>query len=578
MVAGDLHLDQVTGELFIADAVQARLATAAKQSLPLSKWLRAERGMAMHIKRVHLRAFKRFHDLTVELAGTPRLVVMCGPNGIGKSSLIDALRLWHGNHGSQEGWPYEEGYHHKAGEPPLGAGEMVEVVFVEDPPDDPRKLVYARSAYRHEPEFQTSAITRQGELFSAPQSRRMIDAESKVSDNYMRLVSTTLDEIYSGKHDAESVGHLRDRHIGEIRAVIERLFPDLELQGPGDPVGGGTFYFSKAGRQEFHYKNLSGGEKAAFDLVLDMSMKTLGYDDTVFCIDEPELHMNPRLQAGLLDELLRLTAERGQLWVATHSIGMMRRAQELWTSDPNSVVFLDFEGNDFDVPVSLAPVEPTRQFWSRAFAVALGDIATLIAPDRVVLCEGRPASGSNPARAEFDARCYRSIFGGELPNTDFVSVGNASDVHTDRLEVGRAISALVSVTTVIRLIDRDHRTAQEVADLVAAGTRVLGRRHLESYVLDDEVVTTLCESAGRAGLAPDAVQLRDQAIANSVARGNDGDDVKSAADQFFTSVRRLLSLTRPGSTTEAFLADTLAPLLRPGMAVYAELRADIFGQ
>src|SRR6266480_2704695 len=130
----------------------------------------------------------------------------------------------------------------------------------------------------------------------------MIDPEAKVSDNYMRLVSTTLDKIYSGKYDADTVGSLRDRHIGEIRTILKRLLPDLDLQGPSDPVGCGTFYFRKAGTAEFHYKNLSGGDKAAFDLVLDMSMKTLGYGDIVFCIDGPDLHMNPRLQAGLLDE------------------------------------------------------------------------------------------------------------------------------------------------------------------------------------------------------------------------------------------------------------------------------------
>ncbi len=530
----------------------------------------------MHISRIQLRSFKRFHDLTIEIPGSPKLVVLCGPNGIGKSSLIDALRLWHGGHGSGEGWFIDETYHRKSGEAPVGTGELISVDFVEPAPVDPRKLIYARSAYRHEPDFQSSSITRQGEIFAAPKSRKMIDSESKVSDNYLRLVSTTLDELYRGDHDAELVGDLRDRHIGRVREVMLALFPDLELKGPGDPMGGGTFFFSKAGQAEFHYKNLSGGEKAAFDLVLDLAIKAATYDDTVLIIDEPELHMNPRLQAGLLDQLLLLTSAGGQLWIATHSIGMMRKAQEIWTNRPTDVAFLDFEGHDFDAVVSMTPAEPTRAFWDHVFQVALGDLADLVAPDRVVLCEGRVAGGTNVAKAEFDARCYRRIFGREFPRTDFISVGNAADVHTDRLEVGRTIQTLLTGTTVVRVVDRDNRSNEEVRDLQAAGTRVLSRRHLEAFLLDDEVLEAFVASVGAPERLPDALRLRAQAINASVARGNDADDIKSATGEFYVSLRQELGLTGTGSNAEAFLADTLAPLLQPGQTVYAELRGDLF--
>ncbi len=531
----------------------------------------------MHITRIHIRGFKRFHDLTIEVAGTPRLVVLCGPNGVGKSSLIDALRIWHGTHGSAHGWTQDEPYYRKVGDAPTDWGSMVEVTFSEDTPADPRKLIYARSAYRHEPDFRIDALRRQGDLFTAPTSMRMIDSEVKVSDNYQRLVSATLDDVYGGAFDDLSIAELRDRRIGHIRSVLVRLFPDLNLQGPGDPVGGGTFLFEKGTSRGFEYKNLSGGEKAAFDLVLDLAIKSASYDDTVFVIDEPELHMNPRLQGTLLEELMSIVGERGQLWVATHSVGMMRKAQQLWSSDPESVAFLDFDGHDFDTPVSVTPVRPNRQFWSSLLAVALGDVAGLVAPDHVVLCEGRPATHANPARAEFDARCYRAIFAAEFPNADFVSVGNSADVANDRLEVGRTIQAIVSGTRVTRLIDRDLRTPQEVEDLARGGTRVLSRRQIESYLLDDEALALLGTAGDRPVEPSRIIALRNDAIQASVERGHDSDDWKLAAPGFYASVRRELALQRPGGTVEAFLADVVAPLIRPGMAVYAELREDIFG-
>lgn len=535
----------------------------------------------MHISRVHLRSFKRFHDLTLEIPYEPRLVVLCGPNGVGKSSLIDALRMWHGGHGSGEGWFFQPEYHQKAGENPIGPQQAVELDFAEGPPPgglDAKKLIYARSAYRHQADFQSSAIQRTNSLLDAPKSQRMIDPETKVADNYQRLVAATFDDVFSGAADDMNVADLRNARIGTVRDAMQRLFPELELQGPGDPMGGGTFYFRKGGEQEqFHYKNLSGGEKAAFDLILDLILKSAAYDDTVFCIDEPELHLNTRVQANLLDLLLDLTPPSGQLWIATHSIGMMRRADELYQDDSEAVAFIDFEGHDFDEPTTLTPVRPTRELWDRVLRVALDDLADLVAPDVVVLCEGRPAAAVNAAKAEFDARCFRTIFAEEFPRADFVSVGNAAEVTDDRVELGRTIQALVSGTRVIRVVDRDLRSDAEVADLLANGVRVLGRRHLEAYLLDEEILHALAVQAGQPEKGDHLVELLHEAIESSVGRGNDRDDYKSAAGEFYAKARQSLALTGAGSTVEAFLADTVAHLFDPEMAVYQQLRSDIFG-
>src|SRR5581483_4226772 len=101
-----------------------------------------------------------------------------------------------------------------------------------------------------------------------------------------------------------------------------------------------------------------------------------------------------------------LIPANSQLWIATHSIGMLRKARDLHDADPTRIAFLDFENRAFDGPVTILPAKLDRDFWHRSLGVALDDLAKLIAPKRVVLCEGRPA-GTNTSRAEFDARCYR---------------------------------------------------------------------------------------------------------------------------------------------------------------------------
>ena len=58
--------------------------------------------------------------------------------------------------------------------------------------------------------------------------------------------------------------------------------------------------------------------------------------------------MNPRLQGDLLEELFQLMNDKSQLWIATHAIGMMRKALQLYEQHGEEIVFLDFSDGDFD--------------------------------------------------------------------------------------------------------------------------------------------------------------------------------------------------------------------------------------
>ena len=330
----------------------------------------------------------------------------------------------------------------------------------------------------------------------------------------------------------------------------------------------------KATAKGFQFKNLSGGEKATFDLILDIIVRKREYDNTIFCIDEPESHMNARLQSDLLSVLYDLMPENCQMFLATHSIGMMRRARDIERENLQSVAFLDFTDREFDTAQVIEPTIPNRKFWHNAYTVALDDLAALVAPSRVVICEGAPLTNQPTKNHNHDARCYEAIFGDKYPETRFVSMGSDQQIQGDKRGLAEALQLLISEIQVFRLIDRDDRTEKTIAEERAKGVKVLSRRNLESYLFDDEVLTALTESEGRVDKAEELLKEKNDILSSINDRALD--DLKPAAGQIFIACRRMLQLTRRGNTAEEFARETLAPLVRPEMNVYKELRRDIF--
>ena len=310
-------------------------------------------------------------------------------------------------------------------------------------------------------------------------------------------------------------------------------------------------------------------------MILDLVVARHSYDHTVFCIDEPESHMNVRLQAELLSVLYELTPKNCQLMLATHSIGMMRRARDIEATNPGSVSFLDFDGRNFDEAVIIEPTVPDRTFWSTNYEVALGDLSALVAPERVVICEGEPMNRNAGQNYSHDARCYERIFQAEFPETQFIPGGNALEVAEDRRGIAYALGVLTQGTQIARLIDRDSSSPDEVAELKNKGVQVLSRRNLESYLFDDEVLHALAHLVGKTDKANDL--LAEKLNILNQRTGGALDDLKPSSGEIYNACKDLLELTNPGNNTKTFMRDTLSPLIRPGMVVYDELKRDIFG-
>ena len=340
----------------------------------------------MKIKEIKLEGFRRFKNLTIkDIPEEARLVVMIGPNGSGKSSVFDALLRLKYLKGGLGGRSSFDSYYTRF--------DLSEEVFIEpmtefhtsDPQtqEEWRKSVHVRSAYRNDPLTSSyNYLSKTNPMKDELQFQVLAENDQNVASNYGRIFGLWVDRMSARKETGETADKIDKSLWGELQNAIQQLFkePQLTLTGLGNPKENKIFKFDKGTSRGFSYENLSSGEKAALDLILNIIVAKSEFNDTVFCIDEPEAHIHTKLQGPLLKQLYDLIPDNSQLWIATHSIGMVRKAQDLWNENPDSVVFLDFgdEKLNFDDEATIKPTSPNSDFWARIYEIALGDLAELV--------------------------------------------------------------------------------------------------------------------------------------------------------------------------------------------------------
>ena len=534
----------------------------------------------MKLKQVKIKTFRKFTNLTVKnILESVRLIILVGPNGCGKSSFLDALSIWSrvkGNMGVE--WKHE--YHAKVPATEEEANyhsilDNIQVEFYNEhmSHNHYEKYLRIRSAYRNDPEFKVNSIERVPSVFEEKCNSLMAYNDQETNRNYKRIVSNAFYDLNRPENSEKIIGDFLEECLGPIRDNYQRLFPEIISNDWGNPMENGTFLFTKGSNERFEYVNLSSGEKAAFDLILDIIVSKKEFDDTVFCIDEPESHINARVQAELLSVLYELIPQNCQLILATNSIGMMHRAQIIEEENPNSVVFLDFDF-DFDIKQTVVPTKPNQNFWKKVYNEALDNLASLVAPQRVVICEG-DSNTSREKNSSFDARCYSKIFQSKYPQTIFISVGSCEDVIKDGSKLALMLERIVEGIDIISVVDRDYRSDEQRSELAEDGVRTLSRRNIECYLLDDEVLTSLAIANQKSEKVDELISRKQQIIKDKEL--SPSDDMKKISRELFITCRKELDLKKCGNDKHAFMRDTLAPLIVEDTNVYKELENDIFG-
>lgn len=353
----------------------------------------------MFITHLQLSNFKRFTDLTIDLtslAQPPKLVLLIGSNGSGKSSVFDAFeavaviskdrRLSHFEYLRKRAasdfrviLQTSEGTVYNRSANIAGSSNQ----------DLQNHFFYGRSSLR-----QISSLTRTA-LGQVPvdyetdsdRPRRFIDRDERFENDIEKITEQILREVFRTNSQTADI---KEKFINPINQAFARIFgnnpattPRLTVLNP--PLEGkvADILFRK-GEVEIHYNLLSSGEKEVFNILINLLSRRGLYQDTVYFFDEIDLHLNTRLQYNLLKEITEHWIPDGcQFWTASHSLGFIDYA-----NDAAHAAIIDFDDLDFDAPQVLLP-QPKNRLEVYEIAVPRETLLKLFHDKRIFICENR---------------------------------------------------------------------------------------------------------------------------------------------------------------------------------------------
>lgn len=466
----------------------------------------------MKIKKVTLNEYKRFKSLTIDLGDSPkRIIAMVGSNGCGKSSVFDGMLFLNSAFNPIGNKGIKDYHYHSITQLPSCDYQNIKIDFVDGAfysiMEERRKkgkehtIFSFRSPYRYNNNLKVSQIHSVDDIrlnkYGASWSS---DLDDKMEENYRRLYIKY--NKYLNENDCKP-SEAKKHIIGELNNSIKNCL-DLSIKSLGDVEDNkGTLYFTKTdySNNDFEFNVLSSGEKEVVDILLDLYLRREEYDDSIFLIDEPELHINTSIQRKLLIEINKLVGANCQLWIATHSIGFLRGLQQEFKDDCQIIYFQ--QGVPWaTVSKTLTPIETNRTKWSEIFETALDDLSGLVSPKRIIYCEGKDTPGSLLQEKGIDAQVYNTIFGEQYPDTLFVSSGGNTELD-QRSNIAIAILSKVFPDIEIWLCkDRDMSSGklngeddrQNYLLLNPNNHRVIKRWELENYLYDKEVLIKYCHS------------------------------------------------------------------------------------
>lgn len=223
-------------------------------------------------------------------------------------------------------------------------------------------------------------------------------------------------------------------------------------------------------------ESLSSGEREVVTIVFDFLLRDP--QDSIVIIDEPELHLHPELSYRLL-RTLRGVAQRNQFILSTHSPDVISASLD------QSVLFVSPPSTESGEAKNQARRVVEDDEMAEVLRTLGHSIGVITLGRRIVLIEGE--------RTSLDKQLYGSILGDAINNLVLVPAGGHETIATLARSLDAVLSKTVWGVDFFMLCDGDTTAGLRGAatDLEASSKgrfRLLPRYHVENYFLDETVL------------------------------------------------------------------------------------------
>lgn len=274
-----------------------------------------------------------------------------------------------------------------------------------------------------------------------------------------------------------------------FKQVFAQLLAPKELV---DPAAREQVLRYRIGEDTFDLSTLSSGEREVVNIAFDFLLRRPA--DCVVFFDEPELHLHPELSHRLIRTLEGI-GERNQLFLTTHSPDIIAGSLD------KSVIFVSPPTDDSDTgaPANQAIPVSEDDETNQALRLLGHSIGIITLGRKIVLIEGTSSS--------VDKETYGSLLQGRYPGLVLVPSGGKHVIESFDAVHKAVLSKSLWGVEFFMLCDRD--SAPVVSNLDDR-VRVLGRYHLENYFMDETVwAQALAPLENPSSWLRDPIQIRE---------------------------------------------------------------------
>lgn len=454
-----------------------------------------------------------------ECSAVPKIMVIAGPNGVGKSTLLYAIKRMPS---------------------PVQVQFTGRVLYI-----SPQRVWRKQQIHFNNLWDQTRSY---GEALCQDTIQpiggiRIFDAERgpNSADESQSALKYSLSQVEARKQAAvnsvlESTGRVTKESIGDVyeplRDLTRFLLPHLLFSridlGQHNDVRCLWMRVDDSQKLEIDIDNLSSGERAVIALFMPFVEKQIAQrlhafqsgpipaqqEDMTVLIDEPEIHLHPLLQTKFLEYLREVVSRGGtQFVVATHSASILNEAfhDELFVLSPprrtvvNQLVRPATSGERLDAVRELC-----------------GDTHVLTSCRKILCVEGIASKVAGGRSC--DVGLFSLLYPG-IQRAVVVPCGGKNNVLATTRELRASLDGLAAVTDVLALTDADQESAAAVEPweirlpVCMIENLLLSPGHICQYLRSLPGENPLGdESAVREELHKIAIELRNKEVQRRVLR------------------------------------------------------------